>query len=184
MRFSQEKVADLSGLSLRTVQRLEAGHRVSYASLRALAVAFKTDADILEREFYAVSKSADEFVEIPRWIRLASDRLWFGGPRLSRRDALGIEALCIVCTVIAFASSFWVSDHAKVPTVRLGATVALFCGYLTAMSIRNFDQYKLWPGSENSPPETLRTWKGAIAGYAFLIAAGILGAVTAAWLIA
>ena len=93
MRFSQEKVADLSGLSLRTVQRLEAGHRVSYASLRALAVAFKTDADILEREFYAVSKSADEFVEIPRWIRLASDRLWFGGPRLSRRDALGIELL-------------------------------------------------------------------------------------------
>ena len=36
-RLSQERLAELSGLSLRTIQRLEAGHRVSYASLRALA---------------------------------------------------------------------------------------------------------------------------------------------------
>jgi transcriptional regulator with XRE-family HTH domain len=55
MLLSQERVAEMSGLSLRTVQRLEAGHRVSYASLRALAVAVKTDADVLEWEFYAVN---------------------------------------------------------------------------------------------------------------------------------
>jgi len=41
MLLSQERVADMSGLSLRTVQRLDAGDRVSYASLRALAAAFK-----------------------------------------------------------------------------------------------------------------------------------------------
>ena len=32
--LSQERVAEMSGLSLRTIQRLDAGHRVSYASLR------------------------------------------------------------------------------------------------------------------------------------------------------
>ncbi|MEL7373342.1 MAG: transcriptional regulator, partial [Pseudomonadota bacterium] len=30
-------MAKQSGLSLRTIQRVEAGHRISYASLRALA---------------------------------------------------------------------------------------------------------------------------------------------------
>ena len=76
--LSQEKVAEMSGLSLRTVQRLEAGHRVSYASLRALATAFATDVDLLERELYAVNKPTEEFVEIPRWVRLMSDRRVFG----------------------------------------------------------------------------------------------------------
>ena len=50
MLLSQERIAEMSGLSVRTVQRLEAGHRVSYASLRALATAFKTDVDLLERD--------------------------------------------------------------------------------------------------------------------------------------
>lgn len=55
-RLSQEKVAEMSGLSLRTIQRLDAGHRVSYASLRALAGTFEMDVDLLERELYAVNR--------------------------------------------------------------------------------------------------------------------------------
>lgn len=181
--LSQERVAEMSGLSLRTVQRLEAGHRVSYASLRALATAFEIDVDQLEREFYAVTKSSDEFIEIPRWVRLVSDRFWFGGPRLSRRDALLIEALCIVCAVVAFAVSFFVSEHARATAGRISALVALACCYLVALGIRTWDKYKLWPGSENAPPETPRTWRAVTAEYAFFIAVGILGIVMAAWLV-
>jgi len=33
--ISQEQLAETTQLSLRTIQRVEAGHRVSYASLRA-----------------------------------------------------------------------------------------------------------------------------------------------------
>jgi len=181
MLLSQERVADMSGLSLRTVQRLDAGHRVSYASLRALAAAFKTDADLSEREFYAVSNPTDEFVEIPRWVRLLSDRLWFGGPRLNRRDTLWIEALCIACAVVAFAGSFLASDPARA-TVRASTIVTLLCCYLTAVSIRHFDKYKLWPSAENAPRETPRTWKGIAAEYAFFVAVGTFGLATAAWL--
>ena len=83
--LSQERVAEMSGLSLRTVQRLEAGHRVSYASLRALAVTFQIDVDLLERELYAVNKPADDFVEIPRWVRIMDDTRWFGSPGPTRR---------------------------------------------------------------------------------------------------
>ena len=43
--LSQEALAEQSGLSLRTIQRLEAGHRVSYASLRTLAAALQMDVE-------------------------------------------------------------------------------------------------------------------------------------------
>ena len=45
--LSQEQLAEKSGLSLRTIQRVEAGHRVRYASLRALAATFEMDVDLL-----------------------------------------------------------------------------------------------------------------------------------------
>ena len=182
MLLSQERVAEMSGLSVRTVQRLEAGHRVSYATLRALATAFKTDVDLLERELYAMSQSTDEFVEIPRWLRLAQDRLWFGGPRWSRRDFLVIEALCLVFAVIPFAASFLVPDHTRAWAVRMLAILPVAGSYLVAVSIRLMDRYKLWPGSENAPPEKPRTWRTITAEYAFMFGVGILSIAIILWL--
>lgn len=45
--WSQEQLSELSGLSLRTIQRLESGGNASLESLRALAAAFKVDANQL-----------------------------------------------------------------------------------------------------------------------------------------
>lgn len=50
-QWSQEQLAQLSGLNLRTVQRLESGARVSMESLRALAAVFEVPAEsLLQRE--------------------------------------------------------------------------------------------------------------------------------------
>lgn len=46
-QWSQEQLAELSGLNLRTIQRLEAGAKVSTESLRALAAVFEVPADSL-----------------------------------------------------------------------------------------------------------------------------------------
>ncbi len=43
--LSQEQLAEKSGLSLRTLQRVEAGYRVGYPSLRKLAQYFELDVD-------------------------------------------------------------------------------------------------------------------------------------------
>lgn len=182
--LSQERVAEMSGLSLRTVQRLEAGHRVSYASLRALAAAFEIDVDLLERELYAMNKPTDDFVEIPRWVRLTNDRLWFGGPRLSRRDVHLIEALCIGCAILVFAASFLVASDMTANVVRAGAVVTLVAGYLVSAFIRIHDRYKLWPVPGSAPSESRpRTWQSTAAEYAFFLAAGILGIVMMGWLV-
>ncbi len=41
--WSQEQLAELSGLSVRTIQRLERGQTASVESLKALASVFETD---------------------------------------------------------------------------------------------------------------------------------------------
>jgi transcriptional regulator with XRE-family HTH domain len=58
--LSQENLAELSGLSLRTIQRVESGHRISYASLRSLAAAFDINVDELEQELYSMDKIVKE----------------------------------------------------------------------------------------------------------------------------
>lgn len=45
--WSQEQLAELSGLNLRTIQRLESGARISTESLRALAAVFEVPPDSL-----------------------------------------------------------------------------------------------------------------------------------------
>jgi len=46
-QWSQEQLAELSGLNLRTIQRLEAGAKISTESLRALAAVFEVPAEAL-----------------------------------------------------------------------------------------------------------------------------------------
>lgn len=185
-QLSQERVAAVSGLSLRTVQRLDAGHRVSYASLRALAAAFESDVDALERELYAVNQPTEEFVEMPRWARRLDDTRRFGGAGLSRRDAHWVEAFCVACAVVAFVASLLVAADAHAQAVRTGAVVALVCAYLVSVFVRVGDAYRLWPGAGNAATETApvpRTLQGRLAGYGYLVAVGALGAVVFYWLV-
>lgn len=184
-QLSQERVADISGLSLRTVQRLDAGHRVSYASLRALAAAFDGDVDALERQLYAVNKPTEDFVEMPRWVRLLDDTRRFGGAGLSRRDAYWVEAFCVACAVMAFVASLLVASAGTAQAVRVGAVVALACGYLVSAFVRIVDAYLRWPGageasSESRPPPW--TWRNRAIGYVYLAGVGVLGAVVFYWL--
>lgn len=46
-QWSQEQLSQLSGLNLRTIQRLESGAKISTESLRALAAVFEVPADSL-----------------------------------------------------------------------------------------------------------------------------------------
>ncbi len=46
-QWSQEQLAELSGLNLRTIQRLESGAKISTESLRALASVFEVPAETL-----------------------------------------------------------------------------------------------------------------------------------------
>ena len=127
--LSQEKLSQMSGLSLRTIQRLEAGHRVSYASLRSLAVTLQMDVDALERELYAMKTTSDDFVEIPRWVRrLRTGMFGFGTPPVSRRQAFTLEAVCVAIGLGLLAASFLATTPFAVTLNRVGAAFNLVAG--------------------------------------------------------
>ncbi|MCB2182157.1 MAG: 2TM domain-containing protein [Desulfobulbaceae bacterium] len=48
--WSQEQLAEISGLSTRTIQRVERGQKASLESQKALAAAFETDVSIFNME--------------------------------------------------------------------------------------------------------------------------------------
>jgi DNA-binding XRE family transcriptional regulator len=174
-QLSQEKIAEMSGLSLRTIQRLEAGHRVSYASLRALAVTLQTDVDALERELYAMKQTTEEFVEVPRWVR-RFNVYWHGGaPRVSRKQAHLMEAICIGGGVVFLALSFVVAADFMKTLLRVAAGFHLVIGYVVSISIRVIDTYKLWPATEMSLQEwwawrPTRTLRGTVIDYGMVLA--------------
>lgn len=182
MLLSQERLAELSGLSLRTIQRLEAGHTVSSASLRALALAVKTDVHVLAREFQAATPT-DRGIDLPVVIRSLRERFWCGGPRPGRGDILLIEALCVGLAAMAFATSFLVSSGPRAAMIRVGCAATLRCGYLTAVFVRMSDRYRLWPGCENVAPVSSRTWRGVAAEHLFFMLIGTAGTIVAASLI-
>jgi transcriptional regulator with XRE-family HTH domain len=171
--LSQEKLSQMSGLSLRTIQRLEAGHRVSYASLRSLAATLQMDVDELERELYAMKKSED-YVEVPRWVRqLSSGMFWRGAPQASRRQALTAEAVCMGIGIAMLIISFVSASPFAATLFRLGAAFNLLAGYAVSVGVRVIDSYQAWPASETPWSEwqhrrAARTWKSAIFDYSFV----------------
>lgn len=98
-----------------------------------------------------MNKSTDDFVEIPRSVRLLDGKRWFGGPGLSRRDVHMIGAFCLACAVIVLVMSFMVASNATAKVLRTCAFLALVCGYLVSVNTRLGDTYKLRLGAEGVP---------------------------------
>ena len=150
-RISQEELAEMSGLSLRTIQRVEAGHRVSYSSLRALAKVFDIDVDDLEWELYAMDKSSNEFVEAPLWVRLLLRKTWFS---TGRTWSLRIEKVCasvfFLCFLIFLSPVF---DEIKLDSspkltleyqILIAGFAHLMAAYWMSFVIRLSDKYQAW----------------------------------------
>lgn len=144
---SQEQLAETTQLSLRTIQRVEAGHRVSYASLRALATTFGVNVDLLERELYAMNTLKDEYIEKPLWARLI-----LGLPSLSRLSYSGLirhEVILVVYAFAAYASSFIVPkvnfsfwNLTTTDALYFSAFSALFVAYIASIMHRLRNKFK------------------------------------------
>lgn len=159
--LSQEQLAELSGLSLRTIQRVERGHRASYASLRSLAAAVDMDVDILEQEIYAMDKVINEYKDFPFWVRFACGKGWFSA---SRHELHKIELFALFFS--ALGCLVWISGfiwelpiiHVPYPGVDMGnffglcGVGCLFSAYNLSIAIRVGDKYDVWSKLEATQP--------------------------------
>lgn len=151
MGLSQESLAEKSKLSLRTIQRAEAGYRISYASMRALAAVLEVDVDDLERELYAREKIT-EYKDYPLWLRWYLGAGWFSA---SRQEFKKVEIFFLLMTLflgIACAIA-WHMEHPVQYVAQFGSIMCLLGAYNVSISIRIGDKYDVWSKLEATLPK-------------------------------
>ena len=126
--WSQEQLATMTGLSTRTIQRIESGNKASLESLKALAAVFEVDISRLTEEIIVIDKDSASWKSQPRWLQAAM----LGVSK--RRPLAQVEFVCL-----GFGLVTWVI-HPHIFT-----TPALFLfAYLISKLIARIDQDKLW----------------------------------------
>jgi len=145
-RWSQEQLAEFSGLSLRTVQRIESSNSASLNSLAALAAAFEIDLNSLDKEL-AMDKTSSEWKKRPAWVRalfLGSSRIQMHKQQHKMVEVVALIAgASFVVTGTLGASGIVVSANAVVPLLVSGSL--LFLGaYLMTVVTRVGDKYSVW----------------------------------------
>ncbi len=126
--WSQEQLADFSGLNVRTIQRVESGQKASMETLLSIAAVFEVDVSTLTEEITVIDKSTEEWKQLPWWFRFNM----FGIN--SRRKVLIIEFILLAVGLVTWAVSGDVSATA----------VSLLAAYFTGWIIRYGDEQDVW----------------------------------------
>lgn len=94
--WSQEQLAEYSGLNVRTIQRVESGQKASIETLKCLASVFDVNISKLTEEITVIDKESEQWKKLPWWFRANM----FGVN--TRRHVLIIE-----CVLLSFAFGSW-----------------------------------------------------------------------------
>jgi len=136
-QLSQEQLAQMSGLNVRTIQRIESGKNASVESLKCLASALNVDIATLNQEKFNVDKQSDNWQKLP-WLL----KFWFVfnflQTRPTRNSAVRIEIITHASGFI-FCSLGIVSEPALV-----GGLMLLAMAYLFMLLKYQGDKYGIW----------------------------------------
>ena len=139
----------MSGLSVRTIQRIESGHSPSVESLKCLASVLEVDVSTLNQEKFMIDKKSDNWQKLPFFLRC-----WFSlnffSLRPSRSAARNIE---IVSHVFGFA--FCVLGLINEPAL-VGGIIMLSNAYFFRLHTWLGDKYGAWYDNADlaNPPNT------------------------------
>ncbi|MES3024581.1 MAG: helix-turn-helix transcriptional regulator [Pseudomonadota bacterium] len=123
--LSQEQLAQMSGLNVRTIQRIESGHTASVESLKCLASVLEVDIPTLNQEKFMIEKDSANWQTLPLWLKC-----WFFFNFLELRPRRGvvkrIEILSHL-TGFVFCVLGFVSEAALAGGLMMLATAYWFC---------------------------------------------------------
>ncbi|MEM1433976.1 MAG: helix-turn-helix transcriptional regulator [Pseudomonadota bacterium] len=136
--LSQEQLAVMSGLNVRTIQRIESGKNASVESLKSLAAALEVDIETLKQEEFVISRSSDNWQALPLWLKC-----WFYfnlifGARTPRGVVTRLHWICHL-TGFGFCAFGWFSEPALA-----GGLIMLACAHLFALLTWQGDRYGIW----------------------------------------
>lgn len=143
--LSQEQLAQMSGLNVRTIQRIESGHNASVESLKCLAAVLEVDIQTLTRERVMVDKNSDVWRNLPLWLKW-----WFFFNYLTFRPSRKSTTRGIVfCHLCGFSLCVWaLIDH----KVLLGGLALLLTAYLFQLLAWQGDKYGVWYDKPDNTP--------------------------------
>ena len=144
--ISQEQLAQMSGLNVRTIQRIESGHNASFESLKCLAAALDVDTTTLTQETFMMDKNTANWQKLPLFLKI-----WFAlnffQIRPARKTAERVEIISHIFGFL-FCLLGFVSEAALA-----GGVIMLATAYLFYMLKWQGDKYGIWyePDTATSP---------------------------------
>lgn len=145
--LSQQQLADMSGLNVRTIQRIESGHNASVESLKCLAAALDVDIATLKQETFMIDKDSDNWKTLPLFLKC-----WFVFNFLQvkpqRVTATRIEKIAHVSGFL-FCCLGLISEAALVGGLIMLATAYLYHGLKW-----QGDKYEIWFDREQALHKT------------------------------
>jgi len=140
--LSQEQLAQMSGLNVRTIQRIESGSNASLESQKCLAAALEVDITTLNQEKFKMDKKSDNWEALPFILKC-----WFVFNFLqvkpSRKSAVRIEVTGHISGFI-FCCLGLINEAALA-----GGLIMLSIAYLYHWLKWQGDKYGIWYDAES-----------------------------------
>ena len=140
--WSQEQLSKLSGLSLRTIQRIEGGNRASMESLKSLSAVFNVDIKNLEQEIIVIDKGSEQWKKAPLWVRVIF--LGSNTVKFKRRDVVIFEIMLIVSGVLFLLAGLFSTEVYKAEVLKLCSVCFILSAYYMSVKLRMGDKYLVW----------------------------------------
>ena len=135
--LSQEQLAQMSGLNVRTIQRVESGHNASVETLKCLASALEVDIETLNQEAYTMDKDTAGWQNLPFWLKC-----WFFLNFLSVRTRRTVARRIYILSHV-FGFTFCALGFVYEASLA-GGLILLANAYLFALLIWQGDKYGIW----------------------------------------
>ena len=135
--LSQEQLADMSGLNVRTIQRIESGHKASVESLKCIAAVLEVDVATLQQERFEMNRNSGNWHALPFWLKG-----WFFINFLSIRTRRSVATRILV---ISHISGFvlCVAGFVSEPALA-GGVIMLANAYLFTLLRWQGDEHGIW----------------------------------------
>lgn len=135
--LSQEQLAHMSGLNVRTIQRIESGHKASVESLKCLAAVLEVDIPTLNQEKFMIDKNSGNWHTLPIWLKC-----WFFFNFLDFHPG---RAVTRRIEIVSHVSGFLFCLLGLVNEAALqGGLIMLTNAYLFRLATWQGDKYGIW----------------------------------------
>jgi len=134
--WSQEQVANMAGLSLRTIQRVEAGNPASKETLKSLAAVFEIDICELTERVKMIDKKSEDWQSVPLWVSFGL--LGFK----ERKQAILSVVMLVVCGATFYLYGGW-GEPVELSAFAWLSLYLIVTGWFAA-AIHWVDKKRMW----------------------------------------